>query len=201
MKANEIVSVLNDFKDSSYQKVLINGNWGIGKTKYVDDFIDIYSNTCKVSLFGKKDIDSIIQEIYFQTLENTPEDKLKGFFRIAGEKLKNITVGVKGFATVSIPLIRDLQKTLFKELGQKDTYIIIFDDLERKHDSLSIKEIFGLLNSLSNIKNIKTVLIAATNQLEDGNKKTFENYLEKAIDRIYTIDAFADEAPINILGE
>ncbi|MGR5968275.1 hypothetical protein ACT7C1_08395 [Bacillus paranthracis] len=39
MKANEIINVLNLFKDSSYQKVLIRGNWGIGKTEYVSKFI------------------------------------------------------------------------------------------------------------------------------------------------------------------
>ncbi|MCP1491949.1 hypothetical protein J2Y73_001980 [Peribacillus frigoritolerans] len=78
MKANEIITVLNQFKDSSYyQKVLINGTWGIGKTKYVSDFKEGHPNACYVSLFGKKDIDSIIQEIYFRIIDNVPNGNIK----------------------------------------------------------------------------------------------------------------------------
>lgn len=61
-KRNKIFTVLNHSKESSYQRVLIDGNWGIGKTKWVSEFKDAHSNVCYVSLFGKKDVDSIIQE-------------------------------------------------------------------------------------------------------------------------------------------
>ncbi len=197
MKANEIVSVLNNFKESSYQRVLINGRWGIGKTKYVGDFKEGYSNSCYVSLFGKKSIDSIIQEVYLRIIENAPIKKNTSILR---EKMKNLNISLYGFS-LSIPIIEDLHKALNKELKQKATFIIIFDDLERKHDDLGIKEILGLIDSLSKIENIKTVLIAATEQLTVTDKELFKDYQEKAIDRIYTIEAFADEAPVNILGE
>ncbi|HDX9591010.1 TPA: hypothetical protein ROX98_004081 [Bacillus pseudomycoides] len=200
MKANEIITVLNQFKDSSYQRVLISGSWGIGKTKYVSDFIESHSNACYVSLFGKRDVNSIIQEIYFRIIENAPRGKIKKYLSVFREKLNNLDFSYLG-VSLSIPLIEDLHNTLYKELGRKGTYIIIFDDLERKHDALSVKEVLGLLDSLSKIENIKTVLIAAIDQLDDENKKIFINYQEKAIDRIYTIEEYADEAPVNILGE
>jgi hypothetical protein len=60
MKADKIIPVLNQFKDSSYDRLLINGTWGIRKTKYVSDFKDEYLNSCYVSLFGKKDIDRFV---------------------------------------------------------------------------------------------------------------------------------------------
>jgi hypothetical protein len=197
MKANEIINVLNHFKDSSYHRVLINGNWGIGKTKYVSDFQKEYSNTCYVSLFGKKDIDSIIQEIYFRIIENATLKKWTSKLR---DKLNNVNVRFAG-VSLSIPLIENIYNNLSKELGKKEMFIIIFDDLERKHDSLSIKQIFGMVDSLSKIENIKTVLIAAADQMEERDKEIFKRYQEKAIDRTYTIEEYADEAPVEILGD
>ncbi|KQU17240.1 hypothetical protein ASG65_10115 [Bacillus sp. Leaf13] len=200
MKANEIVTVLNQFKDSSYQKGLIDGTWGIGKTKYVTDFKDAYIDACYVSLFGKKDIESIIQEIYFQIVDSVPKGKLKKHFSVWREKLNNINVRFYGFS-ISVPLIENLHKTLYKELNKKNTYIIILDDLERKHDSLNIKEVLGLIDGLSKIDTIKTVLIAATDQLKGEDEKTFIDYKEKSIDRTYKIDDYADNAPVDILGK
>lgn len=199
MKANEIITVLNHFNHSSYQRVLIDGAWGIGKTKYVLDFKDAYSDACYVSLFGKKDIDSIIQEIYFQIVDSVPNGKFKKYSRKVREIFNNVNIEFHGL-TISVPLIEKLHSTLYKELGKKGTYIIIFDDLERKHHDLDIKEILGLIDSLAKIENIKTVLIAATDQLEE-DEETFKNYKEKAIDRTYTIEEYADEAPVEILGE
>lgn len=199
MKANEIVSVLNHFKDSSYQRVFIDGTWGIGKTKYVLDFKKAHSDACYVSLFGKKDTESIIQEIYFQIIDSVPNGKFKKYSRKVREIFNNINIEFHGL-TISVSLIEKLHSTLYKELDKKGTYIIIFDDLERKHHDLDIKEILGLIDSLAKIENIKTVLIAATDQLGEA-EETFNNYKEKAIDRTYTIEEYADEAPLKILGE
>ncbi|MEY9868366.1 hypothetical protein ABIE66_003745 [Peribacillus sp. B2I2] len=200
MKANEIVTVLNHFNWSKYRRVLIDGTWGIGKTRYVSEFEKDQSHVSYVSLFGKKDIDSIIQEIYFQIIEKAPLGMYKKSYRVLREKFKNVTFRYQGF-TISVPLIEDLHKSLNKELGSKGTYIIIFDDLERKHHNLKITEILGLLDSLSKIENIKTVLIAATDQLKGKDKTTFIDYKEKSIDRTYKIDDYADNAPVDILGK
>lgn len=200
MKADQITTVLNHFKNSNYQRVLIDGNWGIGKTKYVIDFKNDYSNACYVSLFGKKEIDNLVQEIYFRIIENTPQGTLKKYSSLMREKLSSVNIRFAG-VSISIPVIEDLQNTLNKELDKKETFIIIFDDLERKHENLSIKEILGLIDNLSKIENIKTVLIAAKEQMDEKDKEIFKNFHEKAIDRTYTIKGYADDAPVNILGE
>ncbi|QQZ58944.1 hypothetical protein JI735_19645 [Paenibacillus sonchi] len=199
MKANKILDVLDQFKDSHYQKVLINGNWGIGKTKYVIDFIQNYSEACYVSLFGKKDVNSIIQEIYFHILDKAPSGKVKKLMNVLREKMNTLDVSYFG-VSLSIPLIANIHKNLNKELGSIKNFVIVLDDLERKHPELDIKEVFGIIDSLSKIEKIKIVLIAATDQLEDVDRETFINYQEKAIDRIYKIEEYADEAPIQILG-
>ncbi|PSA95822.1 hypothetical protein C6370_00100 [Bacillus atrophaeus] len=201
MKANEIAGVLEQFGQSSYERVLIDGEWGIGKTKYAEDFTKEYDKSCYISLFGQKDIKTIIQEIYFKLIANDDiGGKIKKGYRDVAEKLNKIDFSIYGFS-LSIPLLGDIYNAMEKELSQKDTYIIIFDDLERKHEALGIKEIFGLMDSLSKIRGIKTVLIAATKYFDTENKRIFSDYKEKAIDRTYLIERYSDNAPAEILGE
>ncbi|MEK5142572.1 P-loop NTPase fold protein [Paenibacillus sp. FSL M7-0134] len=199
MKANEIIKVLGQFKDSSYKNILIDGEWGIGKTKYISDFMKDHSNACYVSLFGKKDVNTIIQEIYFQILDKAPQGKIKKFTSMVRQKMNTLDISYFG-VSLSIPVIQNMFRTLNKELSEKDTFIIVFDDLERKHDELDIKEIFGIVDSLSKINNIKIVLVAAVDHIKN-DKENFMNYKEKAIDRIYTIKEYAAEAPMKIMGE
>lgn len=198
MKANEIIRVLNQFKCSNYEKILIDGEWGIGKTKYVDDFIAEYPNTCYISLFGKKDIESIIQEIYYILIQDDFKGKFKKYLRKSTEILKNVNLSYSGFS-LTVPLLGNIYSQMFKELNQKDSFIIIFDDLERKHENLGIKEFFGLIDSLSKIKGIKTVIVASTKNLGNSSK-SFSEYREKAIDRTYVVEKYSDNAPCEILG-
>lgn len=199
MKANQIIDVLNNFKNSSYQSVLIDGNWGIGKTKYVINFKERHSNACYISLFGKKDINSVIQDLYFCIIEDAPSGKLKKYYTNISKKINNLRLSYFGLS-LSLPLIADLHKSINNELGKKDDYIVILDDLERKHDDLGMEEILGLMDSLSKIDNIKTVIIAAKDQFKGENEQKFMNYREKSIDRIYTVTDYAEEAPKEILG-
>lgn len=200
MKANEIIDVLNSFNESSYQRVLINGSWGIGKTKYVSDFIKSHTNSCYISLFGKRDVNSILQELYYFIIEKAPRGKVKKNFSVLRNKLNSLDISYWGIS-LSIPVIENIFKIVNKELSHKDKFIIVLDDLERKHDELNIKEILGMIDSLTKIENIKTVLIAATDQLECEDEKNLKNYQEKAIDRTYTIENYACVAPVQIMGE
>ncbi|MCY9263990.1 P-loop NTPase family protein [Bacillus haynesii] len=200
MRADKIISVLEQLTKSSYKSVLINGEWGIGKTKYAEDFVKQRPNSCYISLFGKKDINSIMQDIYYKLIENDNMGKLKKYLMEFSEKLKDVNISFSGLS-LTIPLLKDIFSSVSKELNQKDTYIIIFDDLERKHKELGIKEIFGLTNSLSNINGIKTVLIASRDNFDEETQKVFDDYNEKAIDHTYMITKYADNAPLEIMGE
>lgn len=199
MKANEILRVLEQYRNSSYNKILIDGPWGIGKTKYIDDFIANHTNSCYVSLFGKKDVETIHQEIYFRILENAPRGKVKKLVSMVRGKTNSVDISLSGLS-LSVPLIQNTLNTINKELKERDTFVIVFDDLERKHNDLDIKEVFGLIDSLSKMDNIKIVLVAATDHINEEDNNNYLNFREKAIDRIYSITEFADEAPKEILG-
>ncbi len=192
MKANEIIDVLINFEDSRYQKILIDGNWGIGKTKYILDFKEGKENICYISLFGKRNIESILEEIYVYITE---KKELRKKTRNVVKKFNDMNIRYRGIP-ISLPFIKDLQTVIQKDLGKNKT-IIIFDDLERKHDDLDIKELFGLIDSISKI-DVKIVVVAAKDKIEQN--EIFFQYQEKAIDRSYKIEKYADEAPINIFG-
>lgn len=161
MKANDIINVIDSFKNSKYEKILIDGNWGIGKTKYVTDYIEQdKSNSCYISLFGKRKINSVIQEIYFHIIDQYPYGLLKKYYRLFTEKTKALNVSYLGM-NMSVPLVVNIFKSLKKELKSKEKYIIVLDDFERIHDELDIKEIFGLIDSLSKVTDVKIIIIAA----------------------------------------
>lgn len=207
MKANEILDILRNLEKLNYKKILITGAWGIGKTKYALDYINEGEKLSNkkhnvdyfyVSLFGKKDISNIVEDIYIQLIANS---KIKKYIRKLRKYLSEFKFSVYGVG-LSIPFMEDVFDKLNKKLERKERkYIFIFDDLERKHDNLGIKEIFGLLESLSRNKNIKIVLVAAIDQLNDEDEKIFKEYQEKVIDKTYTIEEYSDSAPVEILGK
>lgn len=118
MKANQIIDVLTQLQNSSYKSILINGNWGIGKTKYVRGFEENSPDSCYISLFGRKDINSVIQDLYFYIIEDVPRGKFKKYYRYISDKLNNLRLSYQGLS-ISIPLLADLHKSINKELKKK----------------------------------------------------------------------------------
>ncbi|HBA7580053.1 TPA: hypothetical protein J1Y56_002940, partial [Escherichia coli] len=69
------------------------------------------------------------------------------------------------------------------EYALVNNYIICFDDLERKGNGLSVKDVMGLIDELAQRKNCKIILVFNEDSLSDENdKKTFKEYREKIVD-------------------
>ncbi|MCY7679885.1 KAP family NTPase [Bacillus pumilus] len=199
MNADKIEQVLNQFSESNYDRVIFDGHWGIGKTKHVKDFTKANpENSCYVSLFGKKSLNDIIEEIYFKSLQDDAKGKFKEYLTKSSNKLEGVNFSYLGIS-LSIPLLSDTYSRMFSELEGKQSYIIIFDDLERKNDELGLKELFGLIDHLGNIKGIRVALVAFSDKFNDDDKQVFNDYKEKSIDRIYLIDKYSENAPLFIL--
>ncbi|EAJ0136887.1 hypothetical protein B6927_08915, partial [Campylobacter jejuni] len=136
----------------------------------VDYFSFCYFDKCKpkpikknivyISLFGKEHYKEILEEV---TLKTYNYKKILYF-------LRNLT-----FWKISIgAFLQFFIKNDFKNL------IICFDDLERKSDKLSIKDILGLINQLKEEK-CKVILISNENELSN-DKEIFDAYKEKSLD-------------------
>ncbi|MGF0470164.1 hypothetical protein ACQQ6W_11015 [Lysinibacillus fusiformis] len=202
MKANQIKIVLDNINVLPYKKILINGDWGIGKTKYINDFMAVNNNVYYISLFGKKSIDVLLQELYYEIVSKDETGVVKQRTNNLLRKLKKLDQLELSFYGLNItaPFISDILSRIEKKIGKKDSTIIIIDDFERKHQDLDIKEILGVIDAFSRLSNLKIIVVSALKGLDDDNQKDFDNYKEKAIDKIYTITDFADEAPQNIIG-
>lgn len=153
--------------------VVLNGEWGIGKTYFWNQFIEenfTYRVKNKevvyVSLFGKETIKDIQADILLQISK----------FGKLYERI-NSAVGSSKFSGIDISSVLSLAtKTDFKDI------IICFDDFERKSDKLDSKDILGLISQFKEQKNCKIVMIYNQNEVDPEDKKVVSDYKDKVID-------------------
>ena len=177
--------IKNFLDDTNSQVMLVEGQWGIGKTYLVDECIEEYiKNNKKVkrvdlSLFGVSDLKELNERLM----------NASSFGRRTIKKLKNAGIGLS-YSTpfgLDISLNSDgIFQFLLKEEYKGKKYsktVIIIDDIERKDRKISITEIFGFIDSLK-AKNTKIILISNVEQLSDHEDETaFNGFKEKIINR------------------
>lgn len=173
---------------------LLCGDWGVGKTHFIDEFVENKKNTdlklIKISLFGLKNI-SDINACIFQELHPILGSK---YARLAGNVLKGaISMGVKldvdsdgtSESTLNTKLDKLDIREFFSDKKNKEI-VLIFDDLERSE--ISTVEVLGFINALVENSKVKVILIANENAIVDGNDgKTYTDFKEKVIGKTFEI--------------
>ena len=182
-------------KDVEYA-TLLTGEWGCGKTFFIKNYIEKKSNDNRynfiyVSLFGLKDISSVNDAIFEELHPILSHKSIK----FAGGILKSaINFGFKfdliGDTNQETTAKIDLSKLInpFKnDTNNYNNLIFIFDDLERT--LIPITEILGFINSICENRNVKTIIIANEEELNeiDKNKKIYKKFKEKVIGKSFTI--------------
>ncbi|EKM7994234.1 hypothetical protein PVO17_003781 [Salmonella enterica] len=194
--------VLNTFFNSDNKVAVIKGDWGIGKTHFWNGYYHKNVNSLNksaysyISLFGKNSINEIKKEIfhlatpinekkYRQTL--VEQDRI-----VNGKFLSKICYCLK-YNRLSKFIIKYFDNTSIGfragnfvsavEYSFVKDYVICFDDLERKGNSLEIKDIMGLIDELARKKNCKIILVYNENNLKGTKEeKQFSEYREKIVD-------------------
>lgn len=160
--------------DTSYA-VIINGPYGIGKTYYFKNVLGPAINKINlpkdnrkqfsaihISLFGLKSLEEIQTEIFVSL---HPILKNKGL-KLAAGVCKSIIRGI-----AQIYKLGELDKYIADgeiKAGKFLTYdelVICFDDIDRKSDSLNLKDVFGFINSIVENLGAKVLIIANEKQL------------------------------------
>lgn len=192
MTIDELESRLdNEFSDI-YKCVLIKGEWGIGKTyflrkKYLCDKKHIY-----ISLFGLDSIEEIKIEIYSKL------NKVLNFIKNGINRIKGSSINLP-FTSISIPYLEnDIEKAIEKKC-KKEKFIIVIDDLERKSSNIKMEAILGIIESISNIKNLLIIVVANENKITEKEKSIYLNFSEKVIQKIYNVDRYSYTAIDKIL--
>lgn len=189
MKADNIITIMEQMQDLPYKCILFNGIWGIGKSYAIEQAIKGKHNVCKISMFGIKNTNQIYHEALFQLLINNKQggkfasNIKKGLKTVSefSEKLKKVTDVVDGVLS---------EKELFVMMTEKlrEYQFIVLDDLERISESVSLKETLGIVEELKKCNYIKVILVANREALNGENQNVLEEYCEKVIDRVYEIN-------------
>lgn len=185
--------------------LLMKGDWGVGKTYFWNDFVETEfaeeqrEKYAYVSLFGKKNIEAIQNDILLQVFSrnkyiekaNGVLETLKGVFSSGGDG-EGVSFGLTGNAI-------GMALSLFKKNDLSDLVICI-DDFERKSKDLDYVEIMGFASILKERYGSKIVLIMDEEKIRD-DKDIYNEYKEKLIDYEYSFNPNQAEIIKNMLKE
>jgi len=179
----KIINIVKDYLiRETNNALLITGEWGVGKTYFFDNTLsekieetsikeneNIKYKPIRVSLSGVTSIDDIERRIVAELYPklNKGLSKGKGAIKLL----------------LSIPKIKEYIPEIPNSdvIGSEtDNLVICFDDLERRSKTFPIDSLIGYINNLIENNNLKTIIIANTNKIED---ESFDEIKEKLIGR------------------
>lgn len=174
--------------------VFIDGEWGVGKTHIINNFFDEKEkyDLIYISIFGKESVKDIEKSLLLNLIPGinlyNNNKKIKAITKFFNH-MSSRYLGINIDSYINSFSIEDIK------CAEKDSKvkIICFDDLERKSNSIEIKELLGLIERTS--KKFNVILVCNLNELEETSKDIFLKYKEKVID--YSINI--DKADRNIL--
>lgn len=164
--------------DRKNQAILFNGEWGCGKTYFINEKLIPQMNTEKyqifqISLYGVSSIEKIQDIIYGKWIEKVVGDKSEKLGALGNV----LTKGIGIFGKSAIQFIEskigtngsaaDATKDIFTQnIGKNRKTIFIFDDIERCQ--INIIELMGFLNNLSENNGYKLILVANEQEINRG---------------------------------
>lgn len=175
MKDEDVIKIIEDYvKDDRYkQAVLIDGEWGSGKTFFVKEkLLESLKNNLPdkkiyyISLYGVSSAEQILDEIYSSMFGKIMEERLGEVNGKVAEKgilvtSKLFAAGMKYFNIEK----QDLPK--LSDVKELKSTVVIFDDLERCE--IEINQTLGVINNLVEHNDIKIILVANQNEIGKMN--------------------------------
>ena len=179
----KIINVVKDYLTrETNNALLITGEWGVGKTYFFNNILSkeiekvstkenesVKYKPIRVSLSGITSIDDIerriVAELYPSLNKGTKIGKGIFKFLLSIPKIKEYIPEIPNSDVID---------------SETDNLVICFDDLERRSKTFPIDSLIGYINNLTENNNLKTIIIANTNKIED---KSFDEIKEKLISR------------------
>lgn len=199
LERQEAEKVLRAFlHEKSEVKVLaIKGDWGIGKTHLVREFL---ANNIKRYYYGSVFGISSIDELKIKLLSNLQainKEENNFLSKVSlGRIINSIKESSKAIEKLieKIPVIGEIGSTMSSSgvslIGSIvinklfENQLICIDDIERKSKKLQLDELLGFVESLVAEQKCKVILIYYEDKLNEDirAKKTLKEYREKVID-------------------
>jgi len=165
----------------------IQGNWGIGKTYFWNNYIKKKEQGDKfvnISLFGINSLDDIKKKILLKT-----SDRFKLNDKIQSHLGSSKFMGIDLASMLSI-----ISKNEFKDI------IICFDDFERISPNLSMSEILGFISELKEQYNCKIVLINNNDVLNDQDKLNHKKIIKRTIQKDNQKELLSNQEELQLLS-
>jgi len=185
MNTDNIKTIFTDYlkTEKTQYAILINGTWGSGKTYFwknslTEISVEIGYKTIYVSLNGISKINALEHLLFIKLLPfigNQENTKAKNATIFVTNILNNAS---KYFLKTSLT---DIFKDVSVDTFNFSKYVICFDDLERCQ--IPVKEVLGFINNYVEHKNLKTIILADENNI-DESQKGYNNIKEKVIGRV-----------------
>lgn len=178
--------------DPDNKVIALSGKWGTGKShlwrevQSASDDETVKGSVC-VSLFGLSDIDQLkrkLLESVVPVAESHPT-LWDGAKQAMSSGMKVLESFHKGFGAIN-----DLSLLLAPAILRNKT--IVIDDIERKHEKLSIDEILGFIDQYSQQYGSRFVLILNSDQL--AQREAWDTLREKVIDQEIRLLTTPEEA-------
>ncbi|HBP5729939.1 TPA: hypothetical protein L6B23_21875 [Pseudomonas aeruginosa] len=185
-------SLLNALSDQGNRVVALTGKWGSGKTHLWKDIQDNAANdlvkaAALVSLFGVGSVRDLKIKIAQALLPKVKDDKVLG--RRIEEALGGVRKLLKSIHS-GFGVLDDMAQLVVPSLLKNK--LIVIDDIERKHDELSIDEVLGFIDDCVNSLGCRVLLILNDDKLKD--RELWDQFREKVIDQEFNLETSPREA-------
>lgn len=173
--------------------VLIKGDWGSGKTWFINDYINRkkVDEFLYISLYGLNDISEIDNQIFIKLhpLLGSKPVMIVGKILKSAAKLGfnfDLTEGAKIESNATLPVEKIFDLT--KKLNEK---IIVFDDLERS--KIDPATLLGYINNFVEYQKLKVILVGHEGIIEQKSEE-YRSTREKVIGQVFYITPCYDIA-------
>lgn len=182
---DKIKKVIEDYlsKNNIDYGLLINGDWGCGKTYFINEYF--LSNNNKVivnnneincvyiSLSGISDIDKLLNEIYIKIALINSNIKIYNYVSKTVNFISDIgaqinTIGIDKYSKLAKNIVKSIDKFIFKKHNKYNDTLLILDDLERLSYG-KIEDFLYRIHNLFILNGLKTLFIANEKEIKDVN--------------------------------
>jgi len=190
LKAKENLEAL--LADREVRVLALSGKWGTGKSHMWKGVRDASTDpdvkaALSVSLFGVASLAELKLKLVQSAMpllekKGPRADAVRGAVNTAKQAVQSVFKlgsALDELALLAVPAM------------VRDKFIVI-DDIERKHDKLSIDEVLGFLDDFTQNYGSRILLILNTDQLVD--KQVWETFREKVIDEELRLETTSAEA-------
>ena len=198
--ANDVVRALCGERAGHGHAVLLEGPWGSGKTwlwqnRVRSDNAIGSRPYAYASLMGVQNIEQLTRRLFWYALQS---DKAESFSKM-------VMAGFKRLASATRKVLAsrgglELSRSAFDSLDiMPEGTVICLDDLERAHESFSLKDIFGAIDFLATTRKCVVLAICNSDEVAKGKAESWATLSERVFLRRVRIPA-SDDAYNHTLG-